>query len=315
MTREDIHLISKHSNWSESGVEQALKANVYNNSQAWKRFLKLFFMGFGVCFTALGIIFFFAYNWNDLPKFVKIGMTEVLIITTTALVLFSKINTTIKNIILTGTSVLVGALFAVFGQVYQTGASAYDFFLGWTVFITLWVIVSNFAPLWLVFLTLLNTTFILYAQQVAHDWSQTFVYMLLFIGNTLFLIVSMQLSKLIPASKIPVWFASSLALACVSFTTLGIINGIFETRNTAFWILIFLTSLVYVAGIRYGLKTKSVFYLALIPFSIIIIVSALLLNLSNEAGMLLLIGLFIVGSVTLLIKILLDFQKKWTDEK
>ena len=31
----------------------------------------------GIGFTVAGIIFFFAYNWDELPKFAKLGMVEV----------------------------------------------------------------------------------------------------------------------------------------------------------------------------------------------------------------------------------------------
>jgi len=122
-------------------------------------------------------------------------MAEGLVIVTTVLVLLLKINTNIRNIILTGASVLVGVLFAVYGQIYQTGANAYDFFLVWTIFITFWVAVSNFAPLWLLYMVLTNTTLILYSQQVAKDWSDIFILILLFIFNFIVLITSIISSK------------------------------------------------------------------------------------------------------------------------
>ena len=137
--REDIHIISRHSNLTEQAIERVLKENVYNDKEMWKKFLRLFFITLGIGFTTAGIIFFFAYNWADLNKFIKLGLTEVLIIATTIIVLLPKIKSSTRNIILTGSSFLVGVLFAVFGQIYQTGADAYDFFSAWTVFITLWV--------------------------------------------------------------------------------------------------------------------------------------------------------------------------------
>ena len=115
--------------------------------EAWQKFFRLFFISLGVGFTVSGIVFFFAYNWADLNKFIKIGLIEALIITTISLVLFLRININTRNIILTGASVLVGVLFAVFGQIYQTGANAYDFFLVWTIFVTLWVVGNYSAPL------------------------------------------------------------------------------------------------------------------------------------------------------------------------
>lgn len=34
--------------------------------------------------------FLFAYNWDDLPKFVKLGLTELLLIATTVIALMPK---------------------------------------------------------------------------------------------------------------------------------------------------------------------------------------------------------------------------------
>jgi uncharacterized membrane protein len=309
--REDIQIITRHSNWSEKSIDNILKKNIYSDKESWHKFLRLFFISLGVGFTTAGIIFFFAYNWADLHKFIKIGLIEGLIIISTLVILFSKISLDIKNILLTGTSILVGVLFAVFGQIYQTGANAYDFFLGWTMFITIWVFVSNYAPLWLVFITLINTTLILYSQQVAHDWSEVFVFTLLFIINILFLTTSLFGKKINGEIKVPIWFSNLIALASVSFGTIGIVFGIFDENQTSFFVLIIITSILYGIGIKYGLKLKSGFYLSIIPFSIIIIISAFLIKLSDDAGMFFFISLFVIGSVTLVIKNLIDLQKKW----
>lgn len=304
--REDIHIIGRHSNLTEKRIAKALKENVYNDRETWQKFFQLFFISLGVGFTVSGIVFFFAYNWADLHKFVKIGLTEGVLIATTILVLLPKINGNIRNIILTGASVLVGVLFAVFGQIYQTGANAYDFFLAWTVFVTLWVLVSNFAPLWLLYLVLINTTFILYSQQVAKDWSEVFICSLLFIINVTVLISAIFWGK----KKIPNWFLNTVALASISYSTIGVVIGIFDKHQVTFPILISITAIAFALGIWHGLKTKSGFYLSVIPFSLIIIVSAFLIKISDGEMMFLLVSLFIIASVTLAIKNLIDIQKK-----
>lgn len=309
--REDIQIISRHSNWSEGSIDKILKQEIYSNKESWQKFLRLFFISLGISFTTAGIIFFFAYNWADLHKFIKIGLIEGLIVITTLTVLFSKISLDIKNILLTGASILVGVLFAVFGQIYQTGANAYDFFLGWTMFIALWVAISNFAPLWLVFITLINTTLILYSQQVAHDWSEFFEFTLLFLINLLFLIIALVGKKTTKEIKPPIWFTNLIALASVSFSTIGISLGIFDQKQTPFFVLIVITSILYALGIKYGLKVKSGFYLSIIPFSIIVIISTFLIKLSDDAGMFFIISLFIIASVTFVIKNLINLQKKW----
>lgn len=315
MDRNDIHIISRHSNWTEKGIDKILREKVYPDTKSWKGFLNLLFISLGVGFTVSGIIFFFAYNWADLHKFAKMGLIEVLIILTVSTILFTKLNLNVKNILLTGTSVLVGVLIAVFGQIYQTGANAYDFFLGWTLFISLWVVFSNYPPLWLVFLTLINTTFILYSQQVASDWSVVFVFGSLFLLNTIVLVTIHLISKFSNNLKVPTWFTSLLGLAAIVFSTIGIIFGIIDKHQSYFFVLLLLSIIAYGTGLIYSLKTKNGFYLSIIPFSIIIIISALLIKISDDAAMFFIVSLFIVVSITLLIKGLLDIQKKWNNGK
>lgn len=52
---------------------------LYANKRQWNQFLSIFLLAAGIGFTVTGIIFFFAYNWDELPKFAKLGMVEVLL--------------------------------------------------------------------------------------------------------------------------------------------------------------------------------------------------------------------------------------------
>ena len=314
ISREDIQIISRHSNLSEDSINNILRDELYNNSISWKKFLRLFFMSLGIGFTTAGIIFFFAFNWDQLHKFIKIGLIEGLIVLITFIALFSNIKSDFKNILLTGSSILVGVLFAVFGQIYQTGANAYDFFLSWTMFISLWVFVSFFPPLWLVYIALINTTLVLYAQQVAQDWSGLFVINLLLIINVLFLLCFLFGSKVISKIKSPGWFINILVLTCAVLCTIGFIIGIYDDYQTSFPTLIIITLILYGLGIKYGLEIKNGFYLAVIPFSIIVIISALLLKISDGEVMFFLVSLFIIASITLVISNLIKLQKKWINE-
>ncbi len=312
--REDIHLINRHHTISEQAIDRALKEKVYNDLESWKKFLRLLLMTLGIGFTTAGIIFFFAYNWADLHKFAKLGLTEALIILTTVIALLPKLKSSTRNIILTGSAFLVGVLFAVFGQIYQTGANAYDFFLAWTLFITLWVLVSNFAPLWLLYLVLINTTFILYSQQVAKEWPEIFVTAALFVFNSLVLIASILLSKYKKIENVPSWFTYVLGLAIAVFGTFAVIIGILDTYQPLFPVLMTIVIAVFILGIWFGLKSKDGFYLAVIPLSFIIIISALLFKMSEDIGMFLLVSIFIIISVTLVIMNLINLQKKWKNE-
>lgn len=314
LERDDIYLISKHSNLSEAGINDLLRVHIYNGAIAWKKFLRIFFVTLASGFFAAGVIMFFAYNWNALGKFSKIGIIELLLVTSVALILFSKLKQDVKNILLTLASLLVGVLFAVFGQVYQTGANAYDFFLGWTLSIAIWVVVANFSALWLLFLILVNTTVVLYSEQVAGNWSTSFVYTLLFVINLSSMVAFIYLSEWKQVIKMPSWFIRTLIITTVLCATIGITNGIFSNSGPAFIVLFLLVLASYAAGILYALKQKRAFYLSVIPFSIVVIIADLMLNTGGDAGMFLLTFLFIVASVTFIIRNLISLQKKWSVE-
>jgi uncharacterized membrane protein len=65
-------------------------------------------------------------------------------------------------------SLLTGALLALAGQVYQTGADTFELFAWWALLILPWVLVGRFSPLWLVWLALVNVALFLYFQ-IAFD--------------------------------------------------------------------------------------------------------------------------------------------------
>ena len=106
-----------------------------------------------------------------------------------------------------------------------------------------------------------------------------------------------------------------VALACIGYATIGMIFGIVSQYETSFLVLAVMTLGLYALGIWYGLQSKSGFYLSVIPFSLIIMVSARLFKISTEEMMFLGVGLFIVASVTLVIKNLINLQKKWANEQ
>ena len=323
--RDDIQIISQHSNWSEKSIDKILKQQIYSTKESWQKFLKLFFISLGISFTTAGIIFFFAYNWADLHKFIKIGVIECLVVMTTLIVLFSKTSLTIKNALLTGASILVGVLFAVFGQIYQTGANAYDFFLGWTLFITLWVVISNFVPLWLVYIILINTTLVFYFQQVAYC-PEIYLYTLFSVINLIFLISCLLVKKNFKGIRPPIWFTNLIALASVTLGTIGIVRGIFEHRKilthgdylTPIMLeIVAFTAIIYGTGIMYGLKVKSGFYLALISFSVIVSISTFIISyidfntIFDNVSLFLALSLFVIVSVTITIITLNNLQRKW----
>lgn len=147
---------------------------------AWAERNLLFF---GSALVLSGVIFFFAYNWSAMGKFFKLGLIEAGVAACVASAYWLGLNKLTGKMLLLSGSVLLGVLMAVYGQTYQTGADAFELFVGWAALIFGWVVVSEFAALWLIWLVLVNTGCILYWVQVlepAH--SLKFEYLCLFIA-------------------------------------------------------------------------------------------------------------------------------------
>ena len=255
---------------------------LYADKKQWNQFLSIFLLAVGVGFTVAGIIFFFAYNWDELPKFAKLGIVEVLLIASVLLATFTHWNKLVKQILLTGATFLIGTLFAVFGQIYQTGADAYDLFLGWTLFTILWAVAIRFSPLWLTFIGLLCTTIWLYNIQIAsaNSWEMTLLANAVTWICALTTIITEWMSVKGHLDRNNRWFVSLLSLATIIHTSFLLMMAICE-ENAILSVPLISTLLLFSAGLWYGWKVKSLFYLAIIPFAALMILLTTFISQSN----------------------------------
>ncbi|MEM8528949.1 MAG: DUF2157 domain-containing protein, partial [Bacteroidota bacterium] len=314
--RSLLHTISRHSNWRAENINQFIRTQkIYADLDNWRDFVRFLLVGGGMAFLVSGIIFFFAYNWADMHKFTKLGLVQGVLVLMVLASVFFKIDKQIQNIVLTGASMLVGAVFAVFGQIYQTGADAYDLFLGWTLFIALWVFVSNFPPLWFIFLGLVNLTVGLYSEQVASDWPYYFLMNILFIVNMVALLFLKWQEGSALIKNVPKWLERIIIIVSIGYLTTSVCFGLFDERNsTALFLSVFLIVLTYGIGIWYGQKAKDTFYVAAIGFSMIVVTTSILIRVvedSIDEGVLLVVGGFVVGSISFLVMLILRLNKKW----
>lgn len=133
---------------------------------AWYQWARRMLLILGSALILAGIIFFFAYNWSQMHRLVKLGIIEGGIVACIIVVQIKGVSRLSGKILLACSSVLVGVLLAVYGQIYQTGADAFELFVGWGVLIVGWVVISDLAGLWLIWLIILNVGSVLYWAQV-----------------------------------------------------------------------------------------------------------------------------------------------------
>jgi uncharacterized membrane protein len=130
----------------------------------WHRFLSRTLTLFGAALVLAGIVCFFAYNWNRIGRFGKLGLIEAGIIAATV-VGWWRLPRPSGQIALTAAAVLVGPLLGVIGQTYQTGADPYNLFLTWALVIIPWVIAARFTTLWVVEVVVLDVALALWWSQ------------------------------------------------------------------------------------------------------------------------------------------------------
>ena len=157
--------------WFEAGrvvpgreAEVLRAADIAPSPAEWRGFLAQLTLWLGTIALACAVIFFFAFNWDDLGRFAKFGLIEAAILAALAALWWLGLDRPAGKAVLLLLSLLTGALLALTGQVYQTGADTYELFGWWAVLILPWVLVSRFSPLWLFWLALLNVAAMLYFQ-------------------------------------------------------------------------------------------------------------------------------------------------------
>jgi uncharacterized membrane protein len=115
----------------------------------------------GALLLASGVIFFFAYNWADLHRMIKIAIATGGVLTSVGVAARSEPFQIVWRAALFGAALASGALLALIGQTYQTGADIWELFAAWALLslpLTLlarsslgalsWLVVANTA-LWL----------------------------------------------------------------------------------------------------------------------------------------------------------------------
>ncbi len=131
-------------------------------SVSWSAWLQGLCLVTGTVLILSGIVCFFAFNWAGLPKWLKLALPQAGLILCLAGVWKAGPESRAGALLTCAASVLTGVFLAVFGQIYQTGANAWQLFALWAALITPWTLIARNAAQWGLWLMLLNLTLLLH---------------------------------------------------------------------------------------------------------------------------------------------------------
>lgn len=294
--------------WAEQGriapakLRAALEAGgALPTANQWRGFLDLMLLFMGAVLLGAGVIFFFAFNWQNLGRFAKFALVQAPIVLALAFVWKLGLERAAGKAALLTAALLAGALLALVGQTYQTGADTFELFAAWAAAILPWALVARFPALWLIWLALVNLSLSLYFLTFGLLWGMLFapekLLWLLFGLNTIALALWEGLAIAGLAWLRERWSVRILATASGALiTTLGVYD-IVDWNTTSHWGAPVWLAWIAAAYFVYRRLARDLFVLAGGVLSVIVMVAVFLGEHMkfDDAGALLFIGLVVIG--------------------
>jgi len=131
------------------------------DAQGWLLFLRATFALIGTLAMVCGVMFFFAWNWAALPRMVKFALVEGAIVAL-AVVVWWRWAQLSGRLALVAIGILIGVLFAVYGQIYQTGAESWTLFRAWAMALFALACFARLTALWFLCYLVANIAFVLW---------------------------------------------------------------------------------------------------------------------------------------------------------
>ena len=294
--------------WSDQGripherLRTALElAGVLPSAADWRKFLDRMLLWLGVVMLAAGTVFFFAFNWDEMGRLAKIGLVEALLAAALVSLWRLGLERASGKAALFGASIVAGTLFALIGQIYQSGADTYELFAVWAIAILPWALVGRLPVLWVLWLALVNLALSLYFLTFGVFWGMLFapqkLIWLLFGLNTLALTAWEGLAAGGIEWLRERWSVRILATASDGLITALALQDLLDWRDASQWGLPVWFIWAVAAYLAYRRRVKDVYVLAVGMLSAIVLAASFLVKhlRPNDAGAFLLIGLLVIG--------------------
>jgi uncharacterized membrane protein len=140
---------------SAQALERArVLAGITPDRSRWIRFLEQAMALGAALLLAAAVVFFVAYNWAEMGRFARLGLIEAAFVAAAVAGIALDPRSLVGRGALFAAIVLLGALLALIGQTYQTGADTWQLFSTWALLALPFAIAAGWAPTWALVLVL-----------------------------------------------------------------------------------------------------------------------------------------------------------------
>ncbi|WP_163835918.1 DUF2157 domain-containing protein [Spartinivicinus ruber] len=150
---------------SAEGKVYALN-RLYPHNQ-WGIWVSRLLLLLGTALVLSGVVYFFAFNWAKLTPLIKFSTVQIGLVSCLIAAYGYSLKKLAGQLFLLAATVLVGVFLAIFGQIYQTGADAYQLFMVWALLTFGWTVIASFSAQWLLWLIVSNIFIWLWWEQAA----------------------------------------------------------------------------------------------------------------------------------------------------
>lgn len=116
----------------------------------------------GLALALVGVVCFFAWNWDDLMGVAKLGLVLIGIIGCGGVTFWKGLDTTTGKSAQIGGALLVGVFILVCDDEFQTGLSDWQLFAGWGAILLPLAMIARFDVLWILWLAIVNFAVVLF---------------------------------------------------------------------------------------------------------------------------------------------------------
>jgi uncharacterized membrane-anchored protein len=149
---------------------------------AWRQFLARSTLWLGVLLLGSAAVCWVAANWQDMTKMQRFAGVQGLLAVCALAAAWAGlrlrarpgVRRSIPGALLALAGILLGALLALLGQTYQTGADTWELFAWWAVLLLPWALAAGSQAVWLLWALVLNLAAALWLGERVFTWLMIF---------------------------------------------------------------------------------------------------------------------------------------------